>query len=106
VHTDRCRCPAEVWLAYEVVVDATALELRRHVEELALGLDGEDDDPDGCFWWGCWLEGFAGGVGELGCDGPEREVCSDYQVVVGATLMSPVILGGGLAVKLGSWRED
>jgi hypothetical protein len=108
VHTDRGGGPGEVGLAHEVVEDLGLEQPRGNIQQLGLAVHGQDDDP--------YLAGFgrgvaaravggiAGGVRELGSNVAKREVVSDYQVVVGAALMSPVILGGGLAVKLAaSW---
>jgi hypothetical protein len=68
-------------------------------QQLGLGVDGQDDDPDLDARRGSRRR-VTGGVGELGSNDPERKVVSDYQVAVGAALRCPAVLGGGVTVKL------
>jgi hypothetical protein len=103
MHTDRGGGVREVGLAHEVVEDLGLEEALGDRQQLGFALDCQDDDPDlARFRLGVTaraVEALAGGVGELGSDRAQREVGSDYAVVVGAT-RCPAILGGGLTVKL------
>lgn len=83
--------------------DGSALKGSVDLQELLLVPNGQDHDPDLSLGRGWTQEDrFSCGVNELSGYGSERKVVSNYLVVVGAILMSPVVLGGGMTVKLGS----
>ena len=57
---DRGGGVVEVGLAHEVVIQPAAVESVLDREQLVLGVDGQDNDPNRAGV--SWVEGFAGGV--------------------------------------------